>query len=133
MRGTTRRQFKTVPIVSKVVFFDLEAQRIEFLCCGSIHQVSLEFADPRFSYTRAFELSALELLKHMSIQDVVRHLSVSWDVIKKMQKRDLMKRFSKPCLKDLQRIAGVQIPFPQPYKYKGLQALFICSPFVFVK
>ena len=117
MRGTTRRRFKTVPMGSKVVFFDLEIQRIGCLRCGSVRQVSLGFADPRFSYTHAFERYALELSKHMTIQDVARHLGVSWDVIKEMQKRDLTRRFSKPCLKDLRKIAIDEISVRKGHRY----------------
>ncbi|MDI9569374.1 MAG: transposase family protein [Pseudomonadota bacterium] len=29
----------------------------------------------------------------MTIQDVARHLNISWDTIKDIQKRDLTKRF----------------------------------------
>lgn len=117
MRGTTRRRFKTVPIGPKVVFFDLEVQRIGCLRCGSVRQVSLGFADPRFSYTHAFERYALDLSKHMTIQDVARHLGVSWDVIKEMQKRDLTRRFSKPCLKGLQMIAIDEIAVRKGHQY----------------
>jgi len=102
MRGTTRRRFRSIPIGFKNVFFDLSVQRVGCLRCGSIRQVSLGFADPRFSYTRAFERYALEVSEHMAIQDVAAHLSVSWDVIKEIQKRDLTKRFSRPCLKPIQ-------------------------------
>ena len=50
--------------------------------CGVVRQVHLPFAERRASYTRAFERYALELSRRMSIQDVARHLGVSWDVIK---------------------------------------------------
>jgi transposase len=83
----------------KVIFLELEVQRVGCLECHRVRQVSLGFADPRFTYTHAFERYALELSKHMTIQDVARHLSVSWDVIKDIQKRDLTKRFAKPGLK----------------------------------
>ncbi len=117
MRGTTRRRFRSIPIGFKNVFFDLSVQRVGCLRCGSIRQVSLGFADPRFSYTRAFERYALELSKHMTIQDVAAHLSVSWDVIKEIQKRDLTKRFSRPCLKDLRRIAIDEISIRKGHRY----------------
>jgi transposase len=117
MRGTTRRRFRSIPIGFKNVFFDLSVQRVGCLRCGSIRQVSLGFADPRFSYTRAFERYALELSKHMTIQDVAAHLSVSWDAIKEIQKRDLTKRFSKPCLKDLRRIAIDEISIRKGHRY----------------
>ncbi len=40
-----------------------------------------------------------------TIQYVTRHLGVSWDVIKDIQKKDLKRRFGKPKLKWLRRIA----------------------------
>jgi hypothetical protein len=41
----------------------------------------------------------------MTIRDVARHLGVGWDVIKEFQKRDLARRYAKPKLKHLRRIA----------------------------
>jgi len=132
MRGTTKRRFRTVPIGSKGVFFDLEVQRVGCLRCGKIRQVSLGFADPRFSYTHAFERYALELSKHMTIQDVARHLAVSWDVIKEMQKRDLTRRFSKPCLKDLQMIAIDEISVRKGHRYLTVVLDMISGAIIFV-
>ena len=132
MRGTTMRRFRTIPIGSKVVFFNLEVQRVGCLRCGNIRQVSLGFADPRFSYTHAFERYALELSKHMTIQDVARHLGVSWDVIKEMQKRDLTRRFSKPCLKELQRIAIDEISVLKGHRYLTVVLDMISGAVIFV-
>jgi len=64
-----------------------------------LRQVHIGFADQRRSYTKAFERYALELAKHMTILDAAHHLNVSWDVIKEIQKRNLQKRFGRPCLK----------------------------------
>jgi hypothetical protein len=69
-----------------------------------IRQEGIGFADPRFTCSRAFEQYALDLSKHMTIQDVANHLGVSWDVIKEIQKRDLTQRFSHLCLKNVQRM-----------------------------
>lgn len=52
------------------------------MLCSLVRRVKISFADPRRSYTRAFERYALDLSKHMAIKDVSRHLGVSWDVIK---------------------------------------------------
>jgi transposase len=101
----------------KVVFLELEVQRVGCLDCDSIRQVPLGFADPRFSYTHGFERYALELSKHMTIQDVAQHLSVSWDVIKDIQKRYLTKRFSKPCVKHLKTIAIDEIAVRKGHVY----------------
>ncbi len=101
----------------KIVFLELEVQRVGCLDCDSIRQVPLGFANARFSYTHAFERHALELSKHMTIQDIARHLSVSWDVIKDIQKRDLTARFAKPCLKYLRTIAIDEIAIRKGHVY----------------
>lgn len=117
LRGSTPRRFRTIPIGSKPVFIDLDIQRVECQRCGVIRQVDLGFADPRFSYTRAFERYALELSRHMTILAVAMHLGVSWDVIKGIQKRDLVKRFSRPRLKHLRMIAIDEIAIRKGHKY----------------
>jgi transposase len=117
LRGTTKRRFKAMRLGFKVVFLELEVQRVGCLDCDSIRQVPLGFADPRFSYTHGFERYALELSKHMTIQDVAQHLSVSWDVIKDIQKRYLTKRFSKPCVKHLKTIAIDEIAVRKGHVY----------------
>jgi len=104
-RGQTERRFRTVPIGRRPVSIVLPVQRVGCLICGVVRQVELAFADPRRSYTRAFERYALELSRHMTIKGVAHHLGVSWDVIKDIQKRDLQRRFARPCLADLKQIA----------------------------
>ena len=53
----------------------------------------------------------------MTIQDVARHLGISWDAIKEIQKRDLTRRFSRPCLKNVQRIAIDEISVRKGHRY----------------
>ena len=117
LRGCTPRRFRMVPIGSKVTFLDLGIQRVACRRCDTIRQVDLGFADPRFSYTRAFERYVLGLSKHMTILDVARHLSVSWDTIKDIQKRYLKKRFARPSLKDLRHMAIDEIAVKKGHRY----------------
>ena len=116
-RGKFSRRFRVVPIGLKRVFLDYEVQRLECRRCGNIRQEKLGFADPRFSYSHAFERYALDLSKHMTIQDVARHLGVSWDVIKEIQKKDLTRRFSRQCLKNVRRIAIDEISVLKGHRY----------------
>ena len=116
-RGAISRRFRMVPIGLKRVFLDYEVHRLACRRCGKIRQEKLGFADPRFSYSRAFERYALDLSKHMTIQDVARHLGISWDVIKEIQKRDLTRRFSRPCLRNVKRIAIDEISVLKGHRY----------------
>jgi len=53
----------------------------------------------------------------MTIKDVARHLEVSWDVIKDIQKRNLSRRFSRPKLKRLRQIAIDEISVGKGHRY----------------
>ena len=82
-----------------------------------VRQVEVPFADPRRSYTKAFERYALELSRRMTIRDVAAHLGVGWDVVKDIQKRDLSRRYAKPKLKHLRRIAIDEIAVAKGHRY----------------
>jgi transposase len=53
----------------------------------------------------------------MTIQDTARHLGVSWDVIKDIQKRYLYQRFSRPKLGKLKEIAIDEISIGGGHRY----------------
>ncbi len=116
-RGASPRTFRTVPIGGKPVFLAFSVPRIECRACGVVRQVKLGFADPRRSYTRSFERYALELSRAMTIQDVARHLGVSWDVIKEIQKGDLQRRYAKVRLKHVRQIAIDEISVGKGHRY----------------
>src|SRR5665647_1807964 len=53
----------------------------------------------------------------MTLKDVARHLGVGWDTVKEIQKKNLQRRFSKPKLKHLQRIAIDEISIGRGHRY----------------
>jgi transposase len=116
-RGQNLRRFRTLPIGSKPVYVALAIPRVECRQCKIVRQVKIAFADPRVSYTRAFERYALDLLRDMTIQDVADHLGISWDVIKDIQKSDLKRRFDRPKLKHLRKIAIDEISVAKGHTY----------------
>jgi transposase len=116
-RGTKTRMFRTIPIGLKSVFIQIPIQRIECPCCNVIRQVKIKFAEWRRSYTKAFERYALALSKHMTILDVANHLGVSWDTIKDIQKRYLSKKYKRPRLKNITRIAIDEISIGKGHRY----------------
>lgn len=116
-QGVVTRRFKTLPIGGRPVWLELPVQRLWCASCGKTRQVRLPFADERRSYTHSFERYALELGHHMTIQDVARHLQVSWDVIKDIQKRYLLRHFAKPRLKHLSQIAIDEICIGRGHRY----------------
>jgi len=99
--GQVMRRFRGPPIGSRPTWIALPVQRLSCRGCGRTRQANLGFADPRFSYPRAFERYALELSRHTTIFAVAQHLGVGWDLIKDIQKRHLTRRFKRIRLRGL--------------------------------
>ena len=116
-RGGIVRVFHTLPIGRKQIYIRLRIPRVSFREGQIVRQINLGFADPRRTYTRAFERYVIELARHMTIQDVAEHVAVGWDLVKEIQKRHLERRFAKPKLKGLKRIAIDEISIGKGHKY----------------
>jgi transposase len=119
-RGHVERRFRSLPIGSRATSLVLPIPRVECRACGLVRQVDVAFADPRRTYTKAFERYVLELSRRMTIRDVAAHLNVGWDLVKDIQKRDLWRRFAKPKLKHLRRIAIDEIAVAKGHRYMTL-------------
>jgi transposase len=115
--GGEGRLFRLVPIGRRPAQLFFQVPRVECHRCQVTRQVQLAFADPRRHFTHAWERYALDLTRSMTVQDVARHLGVSWDTIKDIQKRFLQRRFAKPKLKRLRRIAIDEISVGRGHRY----------------
>jgi transposase len=105
LKAHEHRSFRGLPIGSRPVWIYLPIARVECQHCGTDRQVKVSFARERVSYTNSFERYVLELSACMTIQDLARHLRVSWDLVKGIQKRHLTKKFARPKLRNVRRIA----------------------------
>jgi len=116
-KGQVQRRLRTVPIGKKPVWLCAIIQRVYCTACDIVRQSKLGLADERRTYTRKLERYVIEMSQHMTIKDIAEHLEISWDVVKDIQKRYLMKRFDKPKLKNLRRIAIDEIAVKKGHKY----------------
>jgi transposase len=116
-KGRVERRFRSLPIGSRATAIVFPIPRVACQACGVVRQVEIPFADPRRSYTKAFERYASELSQCTTILDVALHLNISWDVIKDIQKRDLLRRYAKPKLKHLRHIAIDEISVAKGHRY----------------
>lgn len=116
-RGETWRSFRCLPIGSKPVAVSLGIPRVSCDACKVTRQVGVAFADSRKSYTKPFARYVLELSGLMTIQDIAGHLDVGWDLVKQIQKDHLKKRFTKPKLRHLKRIAIDEVSIGRGHRY----------------
>jgi len=131
-QGGSERTFRAVPIGGKPVLVRFKVPRVLCFECGGTRQVKLSFADPMKRYTRAFERYALDLSRHMTIQDVATHLQVSWDTIKDIQAHALQRRFGKPKLHKLKQIAIDEIAIGKGHRYFTVVLDLLSGAVVFV-
>jgi transposase len=131
-RGHQLRWFHALPIGRKQIYIKLNVPRIFCRSCGFVRQITIGFADARFTYAKSFERYAMELSRYMTIQDVARHLGTGWDMIKEIQKRYLIKRYSHPVLKDFQLIALDEISIGKNHNYLTVVLDLISGAVVFV-
>ena len=116
-RGEEVRWFRNLPIGQDCTWLIAKIPRVECRDCQLVRQIKIGFAEPRRGYTRSFERYVLELSRYMTIKDVAVHLAVSWDIVKDIQKRHLVKRYSKPKLKKVKQIAIDEICIGKGYRY----------------
>ena len=112
-----RRQWRTLPIGAKRVWIEMDVPRVECQRCLARRRVRVAFADPKRRHTKSFERYVMELLAFMTPQDVSFHLGISWDLANSIQKRRLKRRFDRPPLKKLKRIAIDEIHLGKQYRF----------------
>ena len=115
--GIVIRRFRAVPLGRKRVTLEARIPRLACQDCGVVRQAAIGFSEPRRTYTKSFERYVLELSRYMTIKDVSRHLGVSWDVVREIQKKYLHKRFGKPKLKHVKQIAIDEISTGKGHHY----------------
>jgi len=116
-RGEQVRWFRNVPVGSDCSWLIATLPRVECRACGIVRQISLGLAESRRTYTHAFARYVLELSRYMVIKDVARHLGVSWDIVKDIQKRYLQRHYAKPNLKKVRQIAIDEICVGRGYRF----------------
>lgn len=116
-RGRVERTWQTVSIGSKPVFVRMAIPRVHCRECKTTPQAPVPFASSQRGYTRAFERYVVDLVQSMTVKDVAAHLGINQWIVKDIEKRRLKKRFKKPKLKHLRRIAVDEISVGKGHRY----------------
>ena len=115
--GTVLRRWRGLPVGGHPTVVEWRVHKVHCLACGLVRQVRVPFADPNRRYTRALERLVVDLCGSMTIRRVAQYLRIGWHTVKDILKRYLRKRFSRPRLKDLRRIAIDEISIGSRHRY----------------
>jgi transposase len=116
-RGRFERRLKSLPIGAKQVDILLRGQRVECQDCGEVRRMKVDFAEVRVGYTKRLEKYVLWLLRKATMKDVAELVGLGWDAIKDIQKRHLTRRYRRPRLKGVRRIAIDEISIGKGHRY----------------
>jgi transposase len=116
-KGSKMRLFLGTPIGRRQMYFETEIPRVRCDRCGITRQVRIPFAEEKHRHTRQFERFALELAQITTTQLAAEHLGVSWDTVRDIEARSLTRKYRKPRLQHLKRIAIDEIYMGKGMKY----------------
>ena len=86
-RGSVERTIMLIPTGTHKNYAQINIPRVYCQECHKLRQINLVFVEEYRSYSKSFERYVWELCKLMTISEVSKHLGVSWDMIKDIDKR----------------------------------------------
>jgi len=117
LEGCEEYSLHTLPIGGKPVYLVVSLHVLRCKRCGALRQESRDVAEPRKSYTRAFARYVLDLVKHMTISAVAKHLRVGWDMVESILKSDLERKAKHISWRKVRHIAIDEIAIRKGHKY----------------
>lgn len=116
-KGGSYRNLSNGKIGKKESFVSVFSHRLQCKDCGLTKQASIPFSWRYKSYTRSFASQALGLSKEMTMLAVSKYLGVSWKIIKEIHKNHLLRKYSRPNLKDISEIGIDEICIGKGHRY----------------
>lgn len=112
------RKLTTLPVGPKKVVLQVPISRLFCLGCRRTLAEECHLAEGNRHFTKALERFAVTLCRAMTIKDVAKHLGLTWDTVKEIEKRYLSKRFDPPPIGGVRRVAIDEIAVRKGHVYK---------------
>jgi len=116
-KGRIKRELKTLPIGKKKVYMILHIHRLHCRECGAIKLEPLLISHPKKQWTKVLGRYIVELLHVMTVEDVSKHLDMSWDTVKWIHVEALNKKYKKRKLKHLKYLGVDEIAVKKGHNY----------------
>jgi len=116
-KGQRIRHIRTVPVGSKPVFLALHLHRLQCRSCGGLRQEPIGVSFPKKRWTRMLARYVVELLRRATVEDVARHLQMSWDTIKEIHAWALEKKFRRRRIAHLQYLGVDEVSVRRGHRY----------------
>lgn len=111
------RRFRTLPVGHKAVWIELPIAKVWCQECLVTRQVEVTFAKPKKHYTKSFARFVVELSGFMTPMDIACFLGISWDTARGILKEHLGKKYGRPKLRRVKRIAIDEVYLGRRHKF----------------
>lgn len=118
--GAQVRRIRSVPIGSKQVILEMKVQRLECRDCHAIRQEHIHFVTGKRAYSNKLARLVVELCRLGTIKDVAKHLHLSWDTVKDIQKRYLYRNYNNPDISRVRHIGIDEFAVAKRHIYKTI-------------
>jgi len=116
-KGQVTRELKTLPIGKKNVYLMVNLHRLYCRDCRAIKLEPLLISFPKKHWTKALGRYVLELLRFTTVEDVSKHLGMSWDTVKEIHVWALKKKFKNRTIKQLRHLGIDEIAVKKGHNY----------------
>ena len=116
-KGRDIREIRTLPIGKRPVFLVLHLHRLFCKACQALQLEPILLADPKKHWARALGRYIVDLLRHTTVEDVARHLGMSWDTVKEIHVLALRRKYSKRKLRHLKYLGVDEVAVRKGHSY----------------
>jgi len=116
-KGKVKRSLRAVPIGKRPVFFVIHLHRLFCSRCGSLKLEPLILSYPKKHWTKNLGRYIIDLLRHSTVEDIAKHLGMSWGTIKDIHKMALNKRYANTPVRHLRYLGIDEIAVRKGHNY----------------
>jgi len=131
-KGQVLRVLKTVPVGRRRIFLAVHLHRLRCGGCGSLKLEPLLLSFPKKRWTRALGRHVRELMQYATVEDVARHLGMSWDTVKEIHLWALRQKFGKRRVRHLKYLGVDEIAVRKGQNYMTVVVDLISGAVVWV-
>jgi transposase len=116
-KGLVIRKLRTLPIGAKRVFLMVHLHRLLCRHCGALMLEPLLLSFPKKHWTKNLGRYIVDLLRRSTVEDVARHLGMSWDTVKDIHKWALTMKYKKRQIDYLSHLGVDEIAVRKGHSY----------------
>lgn len=116
-KGHFVREIRTLPIGKKKVLLAVHLHRLFCRGCGALKLEPLLLSFPKKRWTKVLGRYIVELMKRSTVEDVARHLEMSWDTVKEIHTWALTIKFKRKRIKHLRYLGVDEIAIRKGHRY----------------